>query len=533
MSHEQLSSAAKTPHDGNPGEAAIHEARQRFVAKFSRQCDSIAALVEAVAQLGEKGPLPTLLRMLHNIAGHAGTIGFPRVSENAATLETLMAEIGPRGFDSRVALELVEALRDDFATALVSLPLHTEGTSAEHIDRSTILVVENDHHAREGITEYLIAAGYSAIGLPAAESLLEVVRGERPALILLDVGLPGMDGFAACRLLKTDPDLSAIPVIFLAASTHIDDRLTGLTLGAEEFLSKPVDVRELALRIQLLLARHNGANGSAVADDRRRGKSSYAAFAGPASEALEQSAAALALVRLPAAHRAEASAAIGDGLRRRDLIGRYDPSHLVVLMPEVAANDARAGLAEVIGELTTRGIEGVHAGVAASSSPRARTLDALLVEADEALAEARAFGEPAATKSNRPPSRTVQQGVTVVVADDDPEVTRIVDAQLRGAGYSTVIAFDGVDALAAVESHRPEMLVLDLMLPKMSGFDVLGALDQQGPDRPRVLVLSERVREEDVVRAFAAGADDYMTKPFHLGELLVRIDRLVQRVPHD
>ena len=85
--------------------------------------------------------------------------------------------------------------------------------------------------------------------------------------------------------------------------------------------------------------------------------------------------------------------------------------------------------------------------------------------------------------------------------------------------------------MAAVERYQPDILVLDLMLPRMSGFDVLDALRQRGRDRPQVVVLSGRGREEDVMRAFAAGAADYMTKPFNLEELLVRIDRLVRVAP--
>lgn len=523
--------AAKVVHDRDAGHAVIHEARQRFVATFSRQCDSMAALIEAVAELGADGPIDSLRRMLHNIAGHAGSIGFPKLAAGAAAIEALITEVLPSKFDSRRALELVEALREDFATDLSEPP---EGMNDPVPSAGTgkILIVDDDAQARGLLTNYLIAVGYSAIGLPAADSLLAVARDERPDLIVLDVRLPGIDGFAACRLLKTEPTLSHIPVIFLTARGHIDDRLTGFALGAEEFLSKPVDVREVKLRIQIQLARREPPDVPAAGGDRRHGKPSYAAFAGPARETLQHSAAAFALVRLPRERRADASAAITGALRRRELVGRYDRSHLVVLMPDASADDARAWLTDVITELAGSGIHGVHAGMAASPSPGARTLEALLGEADEALAEARSFDEPVATKTARQRASRPIRGITVALADDDPEVTRLVDSQLRAAGYCTVIAFDGAQAMMAVETHRPDILILDLMLPKMSGFDVLDALGRRG-DGPLVVVLSGRGREADVMRAFAAGAADYMTKPFNVGELLVRIDRLIQFAAHD
>jgi DNA-binding response OmpR family regulator len=80
-----------------------------------------------------------------------------------------------------------------------------------------------------------------------------------------------------------------------------------------------------------------------------------------------------------------------------------------------------------------------------------------------------------------------------------------------------------------VRAHSPDVLVLDLMMPKLSGFDVLTQLGQT-PDapRPKIIVLSGRGREPDVVRAFELGADDYMTKPFNPQELMARIARLLK-----
>jgi len=75
-------------------------------------------------------------------------------------------------------------------------------------------------------------------------------RAERPALILLDIAMPGLDGYSVCRLLKADPELSAIPVILTTTAANVRHRLAGLALGADDFLSKPIDMRELILLIR-------------------------------------------------------------------------------------------------------------------------------------------------------------------------------------------------------------------------------------------------------------------------------------------
>jgi DNA-binding response OmpR family regulator len=116
---------------------------------------------------------------------------------------------------------------------------------------------------------------------------------------------------------------------------------------------------------------------------------------------------------------------------------------------------------------------------------------------------------------------------TAVIADDDPEVARIVDAQMRRGGFTTTVVFDGAAAAETVERDQPDLLLLDLMMPILTGFDVLSRL-QGMSTRPRIIVLSARGREDDVMRAFELGADDYMTKPFNPQELMARAQRLVR-----
>ena len=98
---------------------------------------------------------------------------------------------------------------------------------------------------------------------------------------------------------------------------------------------------------------------------------------------------------------------------------------------------------------------------------------------------------------------------------------------MRAGGFSTTIAIDGQQAIEAVEREQPDVLILDLMMPKMTGFDVLHRIRALA-NKPRVIVLSARGREQDITRAFDLGADDYMMKPFSPQELRARIGRLLR-----
>ena len=93
------------------------------------------------------------------------------------------------------------------------------------------------------------------IEVQAGDQAIDAARAERPDLILLDANLPGIDGYTVCRLLKADPALSDTPVLFLTVRSNLDDRLAGLTLGADDYLVKPIDMPELMVRIRLLLSR--------------------------------------------------------------------------------------------------------------------------------------------------------------------------------------------------------------------------------------------------------------------------------------
>jgi len=499
----------------------LQETRAQFVNAFSSQCDTIGHSAGAAA---DSTASALAINVLHRMAGLAGTIGFPQVSIKAAALEDGLRASSLDADQVRAGVtDLRAAFADDAAhpqgatTAPAAAPL--AGTAMK------ILVVEDEPFQRAVIVAQLRKAGHTAVEVAKGEDVLPAARTVRPDVILLDVELPGINGYTVCRMLKADPALAAIPVAFLSAHTNVDDRLMGLSHGADDFLTKPLDPRELALRIQLL-AKH----GQRTDDKTTRGVLSYEAFRDEAERELRRERTALALIRTPADRAPDVAAFTREEIRRRDLCGHYDRSHVVVLLPDTGAAAAKERVSSIVESCRAKGISGVYAGIAAAPVAGGRTLEELIEEADEALAVARYEGVSAALR----PDGIRHDGVVnevmpmVVVGDDDPDVVRIVDAHLASEGYRRVLAFDGTRTLEEVRAQRPEVLVLDLMMPRMTGFDVLAGLRDMGEARPRVIVLSARGREEDVIRAFALGADDFVAKPFNPHELLARIARLVK-----
>jgi two-component system response regulator ResD len=123
---------------------------------------------------------------------------------------------------------------------------------------------------------------------------------------------------------------------------------------------------------------------------------------------------------------------------------------------------------------------------------------------------------------------------TVLIVDDEPTITEVVSRYLRRAGYSARTASDGVQAIAAAAESRPDLVVLDLMLPRIGGLEVMRRLREQdrgaGAGPIPVILLTARGEESDRITGLRLGADDYVVKPFSPAELVARIDTVLRRV---
>jgi two-component system phosphate regulon response regulator PhoB len=119
----------------------------------------------------------------------------------------------------------------------------------------------------------------------------------------------------------------------------------------------------------------------------------------------------------------------------------------------------------------------------------------------------------------------------ILVVDDEPDITALVAYHLAKAGYRVSTAANGPDALKAAREERPDIVILDVMLPGVSGYDVLAELRRREETREvGVILLTARREEPDRIRGLSLGADDYLTKPFSPAELALRVNALLRRL---
>lgn len=124
---------------------------------------------------------------------------------------------------------------------------------------------------------------------------------------------------------------------------------------------------------------------------------------------------------------------------------------------------------------------------------------------------------------------TSQAEKRILIVDDEKDLVSLVALHLKMAGYQVSFAHDGYSALDIAQRDHPDLVILDLMLPKLNGWEVCRHLREEGENRGvPVIMLSARAETEDKLLGFDVGADDYMTKPFSPRELLARIKRLLE-----
>lgn len=118
----------------------------------------------------------------------------------------------------------------------------------------------------------------------------------------------------------------------------------------------------------------------------------------------------------------------------------------------------------------------------------------------------------------------------VLAADDDEDILELVAFRLERSGYRVLQAHDGAEALELARTSRPDLAVLDVMLPKIDGFELTRRLrEDESTNAMPIILLTARAQEADVQRGFAAGADDYIRKPFSPQELRARVQAILGR----
>jgi putative two-component system response regulator len=446
------------------------------------------------------------------------------------------------------------------------------------VTRDVVLAVDDNEQNLQLLQEYLWDWGYDVVLARDGREAVELYPRHDPSVIVLDVMMPNMDGYEACRLIKSSPAGRTIPILMLTALTGADDKIHALESGADDFLNKPINRDELRTRIRSLIRIRN----------LRKELDSSENIIMTLTSALEsKDARTMGHVHRVAAYSSRLCTKIGLSPAEREIVVKgamlHDlgmigvPDHLLTTLP---ANDEERGrvadhtrmgasileplitfaqfvpivrwhherfdgtgypdrlkgdqipLEAQIVAIANRFDEIHHESALSESEAAGRLLEEARAggfDPDLASAFAAALDDDAPAPANARHMRPQSHRRTRLLCVDDNAMNReLVTATLSGANMELLLATSGPEALALLERERVDVVLLDL-LSDGEGMNSLRTLraNPRWEFLPVVAMTSHRnsaIRQEAIV----AGADDLISYPLNRLELITRIQSLLR-----
>jgi cyclic di-GMP phosphodiesterase len=448
-----------------------------------------------------------------------------------------------------------------------------------------VLAVDDQPENLELVAEILSEEGYRIQLAADGESALAAVAAEAPDCVVLDVMMPRMDGFEVCRRLKGSRSTRFIPVVMLTALSAVDDKVHAFDAGADDFLNKPVHAHELRARVRSLVRIKRLRDELDTSEDIIVSMIQALERKDPKNAGHSQRVAARAmqLARRLGLPGSEVET-VGRGavlhdlgkigvserlLGRDDLLGgelaeyqRHPVLGEQILQPLRSFADVRAlirhhherldgrgypdrigggeldlqtqvvALANLYDHVRTHHGSGDDAGALLREAVRRGELQRDLVE--EVLALDGDDGHGAAVVGvrewmERLPAKEVSRTGRILVVDDTEANREVLLDVLGGDGHEVIVASTGAAAMRALADDKPDLVLLDVMLPDVNGFD----LCRQMKARPEteylpVILVTAHYELRDRTLSARAGADDFLTYPIHRLELTSRVRSLLR-----
>ena len=423
-----------------------------------------------------------------------------------------------------------------------------------------ILLVEDSATLRHATTSYIRAAGHLAVVAESGEEALQLVEREPVDLIIMDVEMPGLNGFETTRLMREWLGEHWIPIIFLTGKNDDASYKEGIEAGGDDYLIKPVseviltakiramgritDMRDQLHKLNAELENLSQRDGLTRLYNRR----TFTELSKQQWSIATRNHQPLSLIMLDIDHfkpyndfyghpagdecLRRISKALSDALQRpADIVARYGGEEFIILLPETELHGAK-----LVGEnilLAINQLEIMHErsntashvtasiGIASCQHTTGRTLDDMIKQADSMLYHAKNNGR------NRVAAQESALFKTILVADDDPDTLLLLKDQLRDH-CNIVTAASGQECLDLARAIQPDLLLLDIHMPNMSGLEVCEALKESASTASiPIILISGEERSEQLRLGKKVGANECLQKPLHESLLLAKVNHFL------
>ncbi|WP_197249694.1 GGDEF domain-containing response regulator [Cytobacillus firmus] len=503
-------------------------------------------------------------RFLHSIKGTAGTLQLTGLHQLADNLILDIEDMDEKEDWDKEALRnyLFDLIEMSYEYEHFESTLKQQGTLRVE-NTHLIQLIDDDISMLILLKDALESRGWMVIASTELEVAAEQYYDHRPDCLIVDINLEGESGFKFLESLQKHTRNKYVPKIMISVSNDRETRLNSYKMGAEDFISKPIDIEEFLLKIDRHLANKKLFDQSVMIDEltrvynRRFFEDSLAVFMNELSR--NHRTFSLAILDLdffknindtyghPAGDLvlAEFAKYLKENIRQTDYVFRYGGEEFVVLFSGASDIESKIALEKILQGFSEKRFEQCgnsfsvtfSAGVFMVDQPGIEK-ETILRAADQALYEAKQKGRARVEIGKADPIAQHKKKLYVSVIDDDSIIRMMLTKVLSNMEFEhadlDIQAFeDGRKFLHSnrIEEKGPHFLVLDGIMPVMDGLEVMQEMKKSKRAKDiHVLMLTGRKSEQDIARALKLGAEDYVTKPFSLTELEARIQRLIKRL---
>ncbi|KUP22975.1 diguanylate cyclase [Paenibacillus sp. DMB5] len=510
-----------------------------------------------------------IYRFLHNLKGTAGTVGLDRVERFAGSALLYFSDRSDKVWLEaewrEVLYPLLGLFGGDESSGAVPDPVNDisllNGASQQKYE---ILLIDDDVELVAFLRESLERHSYYVNIAMSAERGLKLFYESRPDMILLDILLPDQSGIDVLHQIIGKATQERIPILIISGENSKDIQLYAYSLGVMDYISKPVDIDLFLMLIKNRFELKKEWQKSIIIDE-LTGAYNRRFFNQTMKQLISdfrRTERTFSLALLDLDHFKQINDTYGHltgdevlqtfselvrgSIRVEDTFCRYGGEEFALFMPNTPAASARTVIERIQRQFADMAFQAKHelfhvtfsGGITEIRASR-DTPEGLIEDADQALYASKHAGRNQTTLyDDYLPAGKAEKVLKVIMVDDDALIRKIVVKQFmdwKPANISRVEVSSYESGVKFLQSgwysaDDKYIVLLDGIMPEMDGLEVLEQLRSSYPEvNLLVVMLTGRNDQQDIIHALQMGADDYIIKPFHLPELLMRVERLAHR----